>query len=385
MSTNAGRQPLPPTRLRTGNLSEAFGITNTPPRFSWTPPHSTVRQVAYQLTASNGWDTGRVDSGTHRLVPYGGPALGSRDRFEWTVRTLGRGPGRHGSSLRLVRAHVRGTGTPAPRRLERPVDRSSRTGDPRTGGAARLCPAPRLHAGRRPGFCAGLRHGTRHLRALHQRGAGGGPAAHPRLHELQQHPAGADLRYRAAAARRLQHRARGPHGRLVPRILRVHPRCRHVRDANGAPGAAGDGVRRTADGHRHRRHVAGQHHGNCQRRPDGGPARGLPCRRRSGRERRPSGRQLRVTDRPGGAAHPDCGGTRSGLHHPPRQRQPDRGPGPEHPWLGPFEPAGCRRHRGHPGVRRRPWTPTGRSPRTTSAPSTSKSPGSSSTPGRWTL
>ncbi|RKR29871.1 alpha-L-rhamnosidase [Arthrobacter oryzae] len=76
-----------PTHLRTEHLSEAFGITNTLPRFSWTPPQGTVRQVAYQLTASNGWDTGRVASGTHSFVPYGGPDLGSRERFDWTVRT----------------------------------------------------------------------------------------------------------------------------------------------------------------------------------------------------------------------------------------------------------------------------------------------------------
>ena len=76
-----------PTRLRAEHLSEALGITTTRPRFSWTPPEGTVRQRAYQITASNGWDSGRVESGTHRLVPYGGPALGSRDRFEWTVRT----------------------------------------------------------------------------------------------------------------------------------------------------------------------------------------------------------------------------------------------------------------------------------------------------------
>lgn len=76
-----------PTHLRVEHLSEAFGITTTRPRLSWTPPEGTVRQSAYQITASNGWDTGRVESGTHRLVPYGGPALGSRDHFEWTVRT----------------------------------------------------------------------------------------------------------------------------------------------------------------------------------------------------------------------------------------------------------------------------------------------------------
>ena len=76
-----------PTHLRTDHLSEAFGITNTLPKFSWTPPNGTLRQTAYQLTTSNGWDTGRVDGGTHGFVPYGGPDLGSRDRFDWRVRT----------------------------------------------------------------------------------------------------------------------------------------------------------------------------------------------------------------------------------------------------------------------------------------------------------
>ncbi|WP_441408494.1 family 78 glycoside hydrolase catalytic domain [Arthrobacter sp. 2MCAF15] len=87
LTATTGRRPLPPTRLRSDNLSRAFGITSTAPRLSWTPPQGTLRQVAYQLTASNGWDTGRVDSGTHGYLPYGGPALGSRDRFEWSVRT----------------------------------------------------------------------------------------------------------------------------------------------------------------------------------------------------------------------------------------------------------------------------------------------------------
>ncbi|MEO5317526.1 family 78 glycoside hydrolase catalytic domain [Arthrobacter sp. CC3] len=76
-----------PTRLRTENLRQAVGITNTAPRFSWTPPHGTVRQTAYQLSTSNGWDTGRVDSEVHSFVPYRGLDLGSRDRFDWKVRT----------------------------------------------------------------------------------------------------------------------------------------------------------------------------------------------------------------------------------------------------------------------------------------------------------
>lgn len=76
-----------PTRLRTDHLREAFGITRTAPRFSWTPPQGTLRQTAYQLTASNGWDTGRVESAAHSNVLYAGPDLSSRDRFEWKVRT----------------------------------------------------------------------------------------------------------------------------------------------------------------------------------------------------------------------------------------------------------------------------------------------------------
>jgi alpha-L-rhamnosidase len=77
-----------PTRLRVEHLREAMGITNIRPRLSWTPPAGAIAQVAYRITASNGWDTGRVDSAAHVvLVPYAGPALASRSRFDWRVRT----------------------------------------------------------------------------------------------------------------------------------------------------------------------------------------------------------------------------------------------------------------------------------------------------------
>ncbi|AXJ10973.1 alpha-L-rhamnosidase [Arthrobacter sp. PM3] len=81
-----------PTRLKAEHLSEAFGITITRPRLSWTQPEGTLRQTAYRITASNGWDSGRVESAGHSLVPYGGPALDSRDRFDWKVRTWDLGP-----------------------------------------------------------------------------------------------------------------------------------------------------------------------------------------------------------------------------------------------------------------------------------------------------
>lgn len=81
------RAPAVPTRLRAEHLREAMGITNTAPRLSWTPPAGTTAQTAYQITASNGWDTGRVESAQHLQVPYAGPALQSRSRFKWRVRT----------------------------------------------------------------------------------------------------------------------------------------------------------------------------------------------------------------------------------------------------------------------------------------------------------
>lgn len=79
--------PAAPTRLRVEHLREAFGITSTAPRLSWAPPAGTVQQAAYRIMATNGWDTGRVESAQHLLVPYQGPALESRSRFEWQVQT----------------------------------------------------------------------------------------------------------------------------------------------------------------------------------------------------------------------------------------------------------------------------------------------------------
>ncbi|TQJ34939.1 alpha-L-rhamnosidase [Arthrobacter sp. SLBN-122] len=76
-----------PTRLRAEHLPEAMGLTITVPRLSWTPPAGTAGQTAYRITADNGWDTGRVASCACSGIPYSGPALQSRDRIEWRVRT----------------------------------------------------------------------------------------------------------------------------------------------------------------------------------------------------------------------------------------------------------------------------------------------------------
>ena len=75
-----------PTRLRTEHLPEAMGLTISEPRLSWTPPAGSTAQTAFRITASNGWDTGRQESAAC-AVPYDGPALNSRSRFEWRVRT----------------------------------------------------------------------------------------------------------------------------------------------------------------------------------------------------------------------------------------------------------------------------------------------------------
>ncbi|MDN4609840.1 alpha-L-rhamnosidase [Arthrobacter burdickii] len=82
---------IAPTRLRVDHLREAFGITAAAPRLGWTPPAGTTRQTAYQITATNGWDTGWVSSAGHRPVPYSGPELTSRSRFAWCVRTWNTG------------------------------------------------------------------------------------------------------------------------------------------------------------------------------------------------------------------------------------------------------------------------------------------------------
>jgi alpha-L-rhamnosidase len=79
-----------PTRLRTEHLPEAMGLAISEPRLSWTPPAGTLGQTAYRITASNGWDTGRQESAVC-AVPYEGPTLGSRSRFEWRVRTWNTG------------------------------------------------------------------------------------------------------------------------------------------------------------------------------------------------------------------------------------------------------------------------------------------------------
>ena len=44
-----------------------------------------ARQIAYRISADNGWDSGRVESAQSAQIVYDGPALTSRQRVNWSV------------------------------------------------------------------------------------------------------------------------------------------------------------------------------------------------------------------------------------------------------------------------------------------------------------
>jgi alpha-L-rhamnosidase len=85
--------------IRTEYAQNPLGIDARTPRLSWQLRASTrdVRQQAYQIRVAHTgsgladdeamiWDTGRVESGQSHLIPYGGPALQSAQRYYWQVR-----------------------------------------------------------------------------------------------------------------------------------------------------------------------------------------------------------------------------------------------------------------------------------------------------------
>jgi alpha-L-rhamnosidase len=74
-----------PTQLRVEYLEEPLGTTCRSPRLSWWLPEGASTQVAYRVRTDR-WDSGRVDSPASVLVPYGGPALSSRERSSWQVK-----------------------------------------------------------------------------------------------------------------------------------------------------------------------------------------------------------------------------------------------------------------------------------------------------------
>src|SRR2546428_11704994 len=89
-----------PTLLRSEYFKNPLGLDTAQPRFTWLLEDSErgARQTAYQvLVASsstllehnqgNIWDDGKIESDRSVHVVYGGPALVSRRRYHWKVRT----------------------------------------------------------------------------------------------------------------------------------------------------------------------------------------------------------------------------------------------------------------------------------------------------------
>jgi alpha-L-rhamnosidase len=90
--------PNPPTHLRCEYEVDPLGLDTPQPRLSWwlNDDARGARQSAYQVVVKGGpagepgdtlWDSGRVQSDHSIQVPYGGPALRSRQRCQWQVRT----------------------------------------------------------------------------------------------------------------------------------------------------------------------------------------------------------------------------------------------------------------------------------------------------------
>lgn len=75
--------------LQVDYLTEPLGLGNAQPRFYWNCDGG-VAQTAYQIVCTRDdaviWDSGKVLSSSMTHIPYGGEALHSRERVEWTVR-----------------------------------------------------------------------------------------------------------------------------------------------------------------------------------------------------------------------------------------------------------------------------------------------------------
>jgi alpha-L-rhamnosidase len=99
-TTNAVRDGVVVTGLRTEHQQEPLGIDERAPRLGWRLESGTrgVRQTAYRilvgtdlagLDSNSGlvWDSGRVDSDESIEIAYAGAPLESRLRYYWTVRS----------------------------------------------------------------------------------------------------------------------------------------------------------------------------------------------------------------------------------------------------------------------------------------------------------
>ena len=86
------------TQLICEYRSNPLGIDITQPRLGWQmhTDRQGARQTAYRVLAASGpdlldadqadlWDSGKVETDQSVHVPYGGPALASRQRVYWQV------------------------------------------------------------------------------------------------------------------------------------------------------------------------------------------------------------------------------------------------------------------------------------------------------------
>jgi alpha-L-rhamnosidase len=94
--------PLVIGRLTTAYAERLLGTDVAHPRFSWVLAAAgyNARQAAYQVEVSTSgavvWDSGRAESDRSVGVPYDGPELAPRTRYDWRVRVWdpdGRGSG----------------------------------------------------------------------------------------------------------------------------------------------------------------------------------------------------------------------------------------------------------------------------------------------------
>ena len=138
-------------------------VIDTPtPRLSWRllTPRNGASQAAYHIRVAGLWDSGRVESATCTLVPYGGPPLTSGQRVEWTVQVWDDSEETAESSVATWEMGLLGADEWTAR-----VDR--RTG--RAGAAGRYIPDLDADACGADREGARVRHGPRALRAALQR------------------------------------------------------------------------------------------------------------------------------------------------------------------------------------------------------------------------
>jgi alpha-L-rhamnosidase len=74
-----------PRRLQVEHLEEPLGLDLASPRLSWQLTAPSTRQEAYRREVG-AWSSGLVESDQCVLVPYDGPAIGSRTRVSWRVQ-----------------------------------------------------------------------------------------------------------------------------------------------------------------------------------------------------------------------------------------------------------------------------------------------------------